>query len=122
MILQICSFSGDGRSATARRFKDLVEDISADLGGKDFLSEGQRQLIRCAAMLSAEAERLEAMAVRDERFTHTDWRADKNNSKFVLCDRLGRLFDRLGLERRARPVEESEVVRHFKRRIQRPST
>jgi hypothetical protein len=79
-------------------------------------------------MLSAEAERLEAMAVRDERFTHTNWRADKNNSKFdldaygVLCDRLGRLFDRLGLERRARPVEESEVVRHFKRRIQRPAT
>jgi hypothetical protein len=28
----------DGRSATARRFKDLVEDIAADLGGKDHLS------------------------------------------------------------------------------------
>ena len=27
----------DGRSATARRFKDLVEDIAADLGGKDHL-------------------------------------------------------------------------------------
>lgn len=32
----------DGRSATARRFKDLVEDIAADLGGKENLSEGQR--------------------------------------------------------------------------------
>jgi hypothetical protein len=32
----------DGRSATARRFKDLVEDIAADLGGKAMLSEGQR--------------------------------------------------------------------------------
>jgi hypothetical protein len=38
---------------TARRFKDLVEDIAADLGGKD--SEGQRQLIRRAVMLSAES-------------------------------------------------------------------
>jgi hypothetical protein len=40
----------DGRSATARRFKDLVEDIAADLGGKALLSEGQRQLIRRAAI------------------------------------------------------------------------
>jgi hypothetical protein len=39
----------DGRSATARRFKDLVEDIASDLGGKAHLSEGQRQLIRRAA-------------------------------------------------------------------------
>src|ERR1700730_445189 len=36
----------DGRSATARRFRDLVIDIAADLGGKEHLSEGQKQLIR----------------------------------------------------------------------------
>jgi hypothetical protein len=30
----------DGRSATPCRFKDLVEDIAADLGGKEHLSEG----------------------------------------------------------------------------------
>jgi hypothetical protein len=40
----------DGRSATARRFRDLIEDISADLGGVAMLSEGQRQLVRRAAM------------------------------------------------------------------------
>ena len=34
----------DGRSVTARRFRDLYEDIAADLGGLDQLSEGQRQL------------------------------------------------------------------------------
>jgi hypothetical protein len=34
-----------------------------DLGGKALLSEGQRQLIRRAAMLSAESERMEALAV-----------------------------------------------------------
>jgi hypothetical protein len=33
----------DGRSATARRFRDLVEDICGDLGGAAHLSEGQRQ-------------------------------------------------------------------------------
>jgi hypothetical protein len=56
----------DGRSVSARRFRDLVDDISRDLGGQDHLSEGQRQLIRRAAMLSAESERMEAMSARGE--------------------------------------------------------
>jgi hypothetical protein len=89
----------DGRSATARRFKDLVEDIAADLGGKAALSEGQRQLIRRAAMLSAECERQEALAARGE--------AEFNCELYgTMCDRLGRLFGRLGLERVARPVND----------------
>ena len=62
----------DGRSATAR-FRDLYEDIVADLGGQDLLSEGQKQLARRAAMLSAEAERLEALTVRDERPGPINW-------------------------------------------------
>jgi hypothetical protein len=89
----------DGRSATARRFKDLVEDISSDLGGKDHLSEGQRQLIRRAAMLSAESERMEALAARGEAEFDIDLYG-------MICDRLGRLFGRLGLERVARPVND----------------
>jgi hypothetical protein len=90
----------DGRSATARRFKDLFEDIAADLGGKDHLSEGQRQLIRRAAMLSAECERLEAMSARGEAEFDIDIYG-------MLCDRLGRLFGRLGLERKSRDVTPS---------------
>jgi hypothetical protein len=90
----------DGRSATARRFKDLVEDIAADLGGRDRLSEGQRQLIRRAAMLSAECERQEALAARGE--------AEFNCELYgTLCDRLGRLFGRLGLERVAKDATPS---------------
>ncbi|MGC2222320.1 MAG: hypothetical protein WA624_08110 [Methylocella sp.] len=101
----------DGRSATARRFRDLYEDIAADLGGKDHLSEGQRQLVRRAAMLSAECERMEAMAARNDRRPDgaIAW---KSEAPFVfdleiygqLCDRLGRLFGRLGLERQSRDV------------------
>jgi hypothetical protein len=87
----------DGRSTTARRFKDIVEDIAADLGGKDHLSEGQRQLIRRAAMLSAECERQEALSARGE--------AEFNCELYgTMCDRLGRLFGRLGLERRSRDI------------------
>jgi hypothetical protein len=71
-------------------------------------------------MLSAEAERMEAMAARGERLGKDDWGNEINN-KFginaygVICDRLGRLFDRLGLERQAKPIEESDVVTHFRR-------
>ncbi|PNE10336.1 MAG: hypothetical protein CR217_14920 [Beijerinckiaceae bacterium] len=57
----------DCRSATARRFRDLYEDIAADLGGLNQLSEGEKQLIRRAALLSAELERQEAMAARNDR-------------------------------------------------------
>jgi hypothetical protein len=101
----------DGCSVTARRFRDLYEDISADLGGVAMLSEGQRQLIRRAAMLSAECERMEAMAARNDRRPDgaIAW---KSEVPFVfdleiygtLCDRLGRLFGRLGLERKSKDV------------------
>ena len=38
----------DGRSVTARRFKDLVEFICVDLGGADRLSEGENAAGRVA--------------------------------------------------------------------------
>jgi hypothetical protein len=81
----------DGRSTTSRRFRDLYQDIAADLGGLDRLSEGQKQLCRRAAMLSAESERLEAMSARGEEFDA--------NLYGQMCDRLGRVFQRIGLRR-----------------------
>ena len=86
----------DGRSQTARRFRDLVETIGNDLGGVDHLSEGQKQLIRRAATLSIMAEALEADAVRNLSFD--------GEAYGVLCDRLGRCLQRLGLERKLRDV------------------
>ncbi len=71
-----------------------------DLGGRDRLSEGQRQLIRRAAMLSAECERLEAMSARGEAGFDIELYGQ-------ICDRLGRLFGRLGLERKSRDVTPS---------------
>ncbi len=93
----------DGRSVTARRFRDLVDDISADLGGVALLSEGQKQLIRRAAMLSAECERMEAEAVRGAPGFDIDVYG-------MLCDRLGRLFQRLGLKRVAKKVGLREYL------------
>ena len=86
----------DSRSQTARRFRDLVETIGNDLGSVDHLSEGQKQLIRRAATLSIMAEAMEADAVRNLAFD--------GEAYGVLCDRLGRCLQRLGLERKARDV------------------
>ena len=40
----------DKRGPVARRFKDLVALVTADLGGPSELSEGQRQIIRRIAI------------------------------------------------------------------------
>jgi hypothetical protein len=56
----------DGRSASARRFKDLVENFSRDLGGVDRLSEAEQSLIRQAASLTMRGEQLQAAIVRGE--------------------------------------------------------
>ena len=58
----------DGRTSTARRFRDIVETVTADLGGNDLLSEAQRQLIRRASALSIMCEGVEADLVRDLPF------------------------------------------------------
>ena len=84
----------DGRSAEARRFRDILAEIVSDLGGSDTLSEGQRQLSRRAAMLSVEAERMEAASIAGEAFDLSAYGS--------LTDQLGRCFNRLGLRRVAR--------------------
>lgn len=49
----------DGRSTWSRRFRDLIELFSNDLGGDAVASEAQRSLIRRAATLSVQLEQLE---------------------------------------------------------------
>jgi len=91
-------FTGDvdGRTAAAKRFRDVLAEIVSDLGGADILSEGQRQLARRAAMMSVEAERQEAEAVAGGKLDPDSFGA--------LADRLGRVFNRLGLKRVARDM------------------
>ncbi|MGB6711653.1 MAG: hypothetical protein WBE85_16235 [Methylocella sp.] len=88
--------NADGRSASYRRFKDVLEQILADLGGADLLSEGQRQLCRRAATLSIMAESMECDAIGNKAFD-----VDLYGQ---LTDRLGRCLQRLGLERKSRDV------------------
>jgi hypothetical protein len=50
--------TGDARSAGARRFRDLVDALSADLG--DNLSEADLAMVRTAAGLSLKSELMQA--------------------------------------------------------------
>jgi hypothetical protein len=52
---------GDPNSAWSRRYHDLVVGHCNDAGGPDLLSEAQLSLIRRAASIECELERLDAM-------------------------------------------------------------
>ena len=82
----------DKRSAIAIRFAELYRGILADLGGETRVSEGVRQLARRAALLSAESERLEVLCAKGDAAFDLELYG-------TICDRLGRLFTRLGLNR-----------------------
>ncbi len=49
----------DGRSLTARRYRDLYQAFMADLGGTETVSEAQAQLARRCAAMACIAEQME---------------------------------------------------------------
>lgn len=86
----------DARSVWARRFRDIVEAHVSDLGGADLLSEAQMQLCRRAGALALECERMEGDLAEGKEVD-----LDLLNR---LCGGLGRLYERLGVKRVAKPV------------------
>jgi hypothetical protein len=76
-----------------------------DLGGHAHLSEGQKQLIRRAATLSIMSESVETDFIRNLAFD--------SEAYGVLCDRLGRCLQRLGLERKARDVTPPTLAQYL---------
>ena len=86
----------DGRSATARRFRDLVNAFVADMGGLDRCSEIRLGLVRRLAATTVQAEMLEARMVNGEEIDIA--------TLCTLASTTVRLSQRLGLERRAKPV------------------
>jgi hypothetical protein len=82
---------GDARLKVSRRFRDVLASIAMDLGGADRLSEGRKQIAHSCAMLSVECEIMESAAVAGQPFDL--------DAYGQLTDRLGRAFQRLGLNR-----------------------
>lgn len=89
--------SVDGRSQIARRYRDIASAILVDNGGLDHCSESRVQLIRRFAACSVLAEQLEARLARGEPIDIAEHAS--------LASTLVRLANRIGIERRARPVE-----------------
>jgi hypothetical protein len=81
----------DGRTAAARRYRDLTISLADDLGGAASLTEAQRALVRQAAAMIVQSEKLQGEVLRGE---------------IVDCEQLTRLanaatriLSRLGLKR-----------------------
>ena len=89
----------DGRTATARRFRDLVNAFVADMGGLDHCSEVRLGLVRRLAATTVQAEMLEARMVNGDAIDIA--------TLCTLASTTVRLSQRLGLERRARNVTPS---------------
>jgi hypothetical protein len=86
----------DGRSATARRYRDLYASIAQDQGGIERMSEARAQLIRRFAAASVMAEMMEAKLVGGENIDLQEYSQ--------LSSTLVRLAQRIGIDRRARNI------------------
>jgi hypothetical protein len=87
---------GNPNSAWARRYADLVAGHVSDAGGIEMVSAGKLAIIKRAAAMECEIERLEAMLSRGE---------DVDLDAFGrAASHLRRLFEAIGIERRQKTV------------------
>jgi hypothetical protein len=85
----------DGRTMSARRYRDLCIALADDLGGQDKLSEPTRILVRQAAAISVQLESLQSKIVSG---------VDVDLEQLTrLSNVLGRTLQRLGLKKPAAP-------------------
>jgi hypothetical protein len=105
----------DHRSAPMRRYRDLIQAHVSDLGGEDAVSSAETVLIRRGAMLTLQAELMEA------RFAANDSEASPMQIEVYgrLCNTLRRLLESLGLERRVLDISPGgSATRHIIRAIE----
>jgi hypothetical protein len=89
----------DGRSALARRYRDLVAEFVSDLGGADVISAAQRAIVRRAASLCVWCEAVEVRLAAGEEIDIAPYTTAANSLRRLVVD--------IGLERRARDVTPS---------------
>jgi hypothetical protein len=90
---------GDGRSAWARRMRDVIVLHLGDLGGEDNVSEAEKSIIRRVAALTCELERMESLFAEF---------GEASPEQLDLYQRtagnMRRLLEAVGLERRSKDV------------------
>jgi hypothetical protein len=89
----------DGRSVWARRARDVYHDHLSDVGGEDNASAAERSIIRRAAILTVELERLET------RFAAAGEASERDLDLYQRsAGNLRRLLESVSLRRRPRNV------------------
>jgi hypothetical protein len=83
----------DGRSAEARRYRDLTFSFADDCGGPSTLTEAQRVLVAQAAALTIQAETLQGAMLRGEEVDI--------EQQTRVANSLARTLSRLGIRKRA---------------------
>lgn len=83
-----------------RRLRDLVVAHESDLGGEELISEGERRLVRRAAMLTLQLE------LMDQRWAANDGAATSQELEVyqLTTGALRRVLESVGLKRRPRDV------------------
>jgi hypothetical protein len=79
--------------------RDLMDLHLSDLGGPDNVSEAEASLVRRAAVIETELERLES------RFASGEGTASELDLYQRSAGNLRRLLEATGLQRRAKPVQ-----------------
>jgi hypothetical protein len=102
----------DERGPVSRRFRDLIAAHEADLSGAEHLSEGQRSIVRRAAMLELQLELLES------RFAENGGAASPRDLEaYQRCSNsLRRLLESLGLHQGRKSRDVTETVQEYVRR------
>jgi hypothetical protein len=93
----------DSASVSARRFRTLVGRMTYDLGGSESLTEGQQQLIRRCAMISAQCELMEAETVQGKPLNAIAYG--------TLTGHLTRTLNALGLKRE--PIDVTPILNEY---------
>jgi hypothetical protein len=86
----------DGRSPTARRYRDICAQVASDQGGAERMSEARMQLVRRFAGLAVLAENVEANLVNGGSVDVVEYSQ--------LTSTLTRVVQRLGINRVAKNV------------------
>jgi hypothetical protein len=92
----------DGRSIYARRYRDLVALHTNDLGGIANISAAEQAIVRRAATIIINIERLELKFAQAEDVAASDLDLHQR-----MSNTLKRLLESLGLKRRAKDITPS---------------
>ena len=102
----------DGRSSWARRARDLIVAHLSDLGGADRASAAERSIVRRAAVLTVELERLEVEFATADRASAEDLDLYQRTA-----NSLRRLLEAIGLQRRPRDVSPPDLRTYLRQRF-----